>query len=152
MEGQNRSRLCRTERKHEEASMTVNVCSQSSRKKMTLSMLCLAAVLAFAAPVRAAPTFTSGSDGSDGAYDLTGTTPGTVVKFDPTQFHGSGVANNVFNFTTITIPSGVTVKLAGDRINGPVYWLAQGSVDIEGIVDLNGPDGAPAAPGLAPPH
>jgi hypothetical protein len=129
--------------------MAANFCSQLSGKSITLWMLCLAAALAFAAPVSVAQTFTSGSDGSDGAYDLTGTAPDTIVKFDPSQFHGSGVANNVFNFTTITIPSGVTVKLAGDRINGPVYWLASGTVDMEGTVDLSGQDGAPVTPILA---
>lgn len=118
---------------------------KGSRRASALWMLGLVLLFAGASHVGAQQAFTSGSDGSDGAYDLTGTTPGTVMKFDPTHFHGSGVANNVFNFTAITIPTGVTVKLSGDRINGPVYWLAQGNVDIEGTVDLSGQDGAPPA-------
>ena len=69
-----------------------------------------------------------------------------MVNFDPKQFHGSGVKNNVFNFTTITIPAAVTVKLSGNVINGPVYWLAQGDVDIEGTTDLSGQAGFPATP------
>jgi len=129
--------------------MAANFCSKLSGKSIKLGILCLAAIFAFAVNVSAQQTFSSGSDGSDGAFDLTGTTPGTIVKLDPTQFHGSGVQNNVFNFTTITIPAGVTVKLSGDRINGPVYWLARGNVDIEGIVDLNGQDGPPAVAILA---
>jgi hypothetical protein len=36
------------------------------------------------------------------------------------------VANNVFNFTTITIPKGVTITLTANVDNTPVYWLAAG--------------------------
>ena len=75
-----------------------------------------------------------------GPYTPSGA-PGTVIVFDPTQFHGSQVGANIFNFTTITIPVGVTVKLSGNTLNGPVLWLAQGDVDIEGIVDLSGGNG-----------
>jgi len=60
------------------------------------------------------------------------------VLFDPSQFHGSQVSANIFNFTTITIPAGVTVRLSGNVINGPVVWLSQGDVVIEGTVDLSG--------------
>lgn len=127
--------------------MSTNFCNKLSGRGIQLWILCLAA--AFATNVTVAESFTSGSDGSDGAYDLTGTTPGTIVKFSPTQFQGSGVQNNVFNFTTITIPAGVTVKLSGDSLNGPVYWLAQGDVDIEGTVDLDGQAGPPPAAILA---
>jgi hypothetical protein len=42
-------------------------------------------------------SFSSTSDGSDGNYDLTGTAAGSTVYFDAANFHGSGVANNVFN-------------------------------------------------------
>ncbi len=58
-----------------------------------------------------------------------------------TQFTGHQVAANIFNFTTITIPAGVTVKLSGNTVNGPVFWLATGDVDIEGAVDLSGGNG-----------
>src|SRR4051812_372801 len=60
-----------------------------------------------------AQTFISGSDGSDGPYMPSGQ-QGTVVIFDPSQFGGSRVASNVFNFTSIVIPQGVTVKLSGN--------------------------------------
>ena len=87
-----------------------------------------------------AHTFNSGSDGSDGTF-VAGGPPGTVVIFDPSQFHGSQVSANIFHFVTITIAAGVTVRLSGDVINGPVYWLSQGDVVIEGTVDLNGGNG-----------
>src|SRR5713226_1346366 len=101
----------------------------------------LALTLAVGAPRIEAQTFSSGSDGSDGPLAPSGP-PGTVVLFDPTQFHGTQVGANIFNFTTITIPQGVTVKLSGNVLNGPVFWLAQGNVDIDGGVDLSGGNGA----------
>src|SRR2546425_8203095 len=92
------------------------------------------------APLAAtAQTFSSGSTGSDGA--LTYNTPGTYV-FDPTAFNPplDPSGDGIFNFTTITIAAGVTVKLSGAVINGPVTWLAQGAVKIDGTIDLSGQD------------
>ena len=84
-----------------------------------------------------AQTFSSGSTGADGALSLT--TPGTYV-FDPKTFtpplNPSG--DGIFNFTTITIGSGVTVKVTGAVFNTPVVWLASGAVKIDGTVDLSG--------------
>src|SRR3954470_10705771 len=100
------------------------------------------ALACFAIAGRAeAQTFTSGSDGSDLAFLASGA-PGTIVVFDPSQFHGNQVSANIFNFTTITVQAGVTVRLSGDKISGPVYWLAQGDVNISGTIDLNGANGA----------
>src|SRR5689334_12061618 len=87
-------------------------------------------------------TFNSGSDGSDGIYAPSGP-PGTVVVFDPTRFTGSQVAARIFNFTQITIPAGVTVRIPATAINGPVYWLAQGDVVVQGTIDLSGGPGTP---------
>jgi hypothetical protein len=117
--------------------------TDSTRRTLGRRIMCLLVFLASCIGAKA-QTFSSNSDGSDGAYDLTGQTG--VVNFDPKQFHGSGVANNVFNFTTITIPAGVAVKLSGNLVNGPVYWLAQGNVDVEGTIDLSGQAGAGATP------
>jgi hypothetical protein len=89
----------------------------------------------------AGQTFNSGSDGSDGTFFAVGP-PGTVINFDPSQFTGTQVSANIFQFTTITIAAGVTVRLSGNTISGPVYWLAQGNVDISGTIDLNGGNGA----------
>ncbi|MDZ4800992.1 MAG: hypothetical protein SGI92_22775 [Bryobacteraceae bacterium] len=51
--------------------------------------------------------------------------------------------NHIYQFTTITIPAGTTVRLSGWAINGPVYWLAQGDVTIAGTLDLAGQPGHP---------
>ncbi len=84
-----------------------------------------------------AQTFDSGSNGGDGALNLT--TPGTIV-FDPASFVPAldPDGDHVFHFTTITIGAGVTVKLRATKINAPVFWLAQGAVTISGVIDLDG--------------
>lgn len=84
--------------------------------------------------------FSSGSTGVDGALEFT--TPGTYV-FNPRTLGLDPEGDDVFHFTTITIGAGVTVTLSGQDIHGPVYWLATGAVQIDGIVDLSGEDGHP---------
>ncbi len=80
-------------------------------------------------------TFNSGSTGADGAFAPTAST--TVAL--PTS--------GVFNFTTINIPSGVTVKFARNTTNTPVTLLASGNVTIAGIIDLNGTAGGNSSSG-----
>jgi hypothetical protein len=86
------------------------------------------------------PSFNSTSTGSDGALNLT--TAGTIL-FDPTTFtpplNPSG--NNIYNFTTINIAAGVTVRLSARNLTGPIYWLATGAVTIAGTLDLTGEAG-----------
>jgi hypothetical protein len=102
-------------------------------------------ILSSLAPALPAQTFVSGSSGNDRAYDLTGQS-GTVV-FDPvamglrTRAPQDDKLPNVFHFTSITIPAGVTVRISNAEVAAPVFWLAQGAVDIRGIVDLNGAPG-----------
>jgi hypothetical protein len=85
-------------------------------------------------------TFSSGSTGADGALNYL--TPGTY-NFDPNSFNPplNPAGDNVFNFTTINIAAGVTVKLSSKTLSGPVYWLAQGPVTINGTLNLNGEPG-----------
>jgi hypothetical protein len=89
-----------------------------------------------------AQPFESGSNGSDGALNLT--TPGTIV-LDPRSFNPplDTDGDNVYHFTTINIAAGVTVRLSGQIINGPVIWLATGAVKVDGTLDLNGENGHP---------
>jgi hypothetical protein len=87
------------------------------------------------------PDFSSGSDGTDGALDLTGQKG--VVNFVPSNYSGDQHDRNIFNFTTITIPSGVTLRISSTIVDGPVYFLASGDVDIEGTIDLSGQNGVP---------
>lgn len=81
-----------------------------------------------------AQTFNSGSTGADGAFNPTCTpTPCTVQQALP--------ASGIFNFTTINIPSGITVKFIRNQTNTPVTMLATGNVTINGIIDISGSAG-----------
>ncbi len=66
---------------------------------------------------------------------------GKVQTFDMT-----GRANGIWNFTTIRIPTGITVKFKRNAGNTPVRWLASGDVTIDGAVDASGELGANALP------
>ncbi len=95
----------------------------------------------------AQPTFDSRSDGSDGALDFTGQSG--VIDFDPFTFAPplDPDGDQVFHFTTITIPADVTIRMRADTLpNGPVYWLATEDVVIEGTLDLQGEPGSPQGP------
>jgi hypothetical protein len=105
----------------------------------------LATFLLIALSGHAQGTFNSGSNGSDGALDLTGQQSGTTVWLYPWNYPGNQHALGIFNWTTVTIPSGVTLKLSGFITNMPLYFLASGNVDIEGTVDLSGAAGANAS-------
>src|ERR1700683_1850397 len=82
-------------------------------------------------------TFSSGSTGADGV--LTFPANAGLVYFNPANY--APRTNNTYNFTTITIPSGTTARLSGYFISGPIYWLAQGNVVINGTLDLSGGGG-----------
>jgi hypothetical protein len=91
----------------------------------------------------AAQTFDSGSTGADGALAFPEAQPGDVILFDRQGLDPEG--DNVYHFTTITIPAGVTVRLSAERLGIlPVVWLATGDVQIDGTLDLNGEGGQPA--------
>ena len=67
-----------------------------------------------------AQTFDSTSDGSDGALDFSTVPPGTTIVFDPTSFTPplDTDGDNIFHFTTITIPSEVTIRLPANALTG----------------------------------
>jgi hypothetical protein len=50
-------------------------------------------------------------------------------------------ASGVFNFTSITIPAGVTVRFTRNATNTPVTLLATGNVAIAGVLDVSGGPG-----------
>ncbi len=49
-------------------------------------------------------------------------------------------ANGIWNFTSVTVPSGVTVTFKKNAANAPVVWLATENVQINGSVDVSGGD------------
>lgn len=83
-------------------------------------------------------TFGSGSSGADGPLNIT--SPG-LTYFDPAKIPNHHAGDTIFNFTTITIAAGSTLRLDATYLPGPVYWLATGDVNIAGTVDLNGAPG-----------
>jgi hypothetical protein len=74
----------------------------------------------------AAQTYTSGSTGADGAFSPASSTTVTLP------------ASGVFNYTTVNIPAGVTVRFARNATNTPVTILATGDVTIAGTIDISG--------------
>src|SRR5213594_1666777 len=127
---------------HVEGNLTGTSASNVLRKMDKI--LFAAFALCFSVANGRAQTFVSGSTGSDG--DLSITTPGVTV-FDPRTFGPpvNPADSNIFNFKTITIAAGSTLKLSGANFAAPVYFLAQGDVTINGTIDLNGQDGSSAS-------
>jgi hypothetical protein len=88
-----------------------------------VGLLCLLA----AAPAFA---FDSGSSGADGAFSPASDT--TIVM----------PQDGILNYTTLNIPSGVTVRISSNTANTPAYILVQGDAVVDGVIDLSGVDGA----------
>ena len=94
---------------------------------LALLTFCVAAMLH-------AQSFSSGSTGADGPLNIT--TAG-VTTFTAQPIGGG----SVYNFTTINIAAGSTLKLSGAVFAGPLYFLAQGAVTVAGTIDLSGHSG-----------
>jgi hypothetical protein len=101
-------------------------------------------------------TVNSGSTGADGAFlapsflqNPSSLPPGTTFN----RACGDGSVgctytvplreppNHIFNFTTVYIDSGVTIRFQPNHANTPVFILAQGDVTINGLIDISGADG-----------
>ncbi len=80
-------------------------------------------------------TFVSGSTGVDGAFNPT---VSTTLTLPP---------NGVFNFSTVNIPTGVTVTFAKNAANTSVIILATGDVTIGGIIEVSGENAILVTPG-----
>jgi hypothetical protein len=76
--------------------------------------------------------FDSGSTGADGAFSPTAS---MELQLPP---------NGIFNFTTVNIPSGVTITFKKNATNTPVVILASGDVTINGAIKLNGGASTPS--------
>ncbi|MBU0964872.1 MAG: hypothetical protein KKA54_00700 [Proteobacteria bacterium] len=130
--------------------MTIHVSSPKSclfNAVLVPSFACLSVL--FPAPANADMV----SDGSDGPFHPL---QNTVIDL---------AGQNVFNFTTITIPDGVKVSFINTIGSVPVYFLATDDIVIDGTLDasggssagpggyvggLGGLDGAPGQPGFGP--
>lgn len=92
-------------------------------------------------PSAALAAFVSGSTGADGAL---APSSNYVV---PALGHDDGV----YNFTTVTIPSGVTVTFQKNANNSPITVLATGDVTISGTINVNGASATNSLPGSGGP-
>lgn len=102
----------------------------SVRKYWTAWAMVLGCLL-FAVTARAQNSFSSGSTGADGA-------------FAPSTSQSIAVpASGTFNFTTVNIPSGVTITFTRNSTNTPLTILASGDVVIAGNINIDG-QGAPS--------
>ncbi len=98
-----------------------------------------AGILLLAAVPALAQNFSSGSTGADLALTVT-----TEVTMDVPP-------NGIFNFTTINIASGHTLRLKRNVANTPVYLLATGNVTIAGQINLDAAGGNGVVGGLGGP-
>jgi len=90
-------------------------------------------------PSLASAAFNSGSTGADGPFE-----PTTSIALQIPE-------NGVLNYTTITIPTGVTVTFNKNSQNTPITILATGDVTINGNINLNGSAGNYLIPGAGGP-
>ena len=86
----------------------------------------LIGTLCFAGLLQPAFAYDSGSTGADGAFSPTVNTELQIPE------------SGVFNFTTMDIPTGVTVTFKKNTTNTPVVILASGNVTITGTINVSG--------------
>ncbi len=84
-------------------------------------------------------TFSSGSDGSYGAMNIT---TNTTLDLPP---------DGKFNCTTITVASNAILKFNPNALNTPVYLLATADVVVNGTIDVSGSAGVGSLGGAGGP-
>lgn len=105
-------------------------------RSLRMSIFMLLALLLI--PVVSFAAFESGSTGADGPLSPP-TSPSTYIV--PAKDNG------VYNFTTVTIPAGVTVTFAKNPANTPVTVLATGDVTVNGTISVKGSNANNVTPG-----
>ena len=105
--------------------------------RRTLVALLTLSVIAVLAGSAGAQTYDAGSTGADGALTLPA---GTCVGLTCTI---NVPASGEFNYTTVNIPAGYTLKFKRNTTNTPVVIRASGNVTIGGNIDVSGANGGP---------
>jgi hypothetical protein len=95
------------------------------KKQLLQAMVVLLACLGAQAQVN------SGSNGSDGAFNPT---TNTVINM-------ADHPNGIYQYTSVNIPTNVTVTFIPNANNTPVVWLVQGGCTIDGGVSVSGQNG-----------
>jgi hypothetical protein len=88
----------------------------------------------------------TGSTGIDGALDFSAITYTTNIVINMAD-HPTGI----YQYTTVNIPTNVTVTFMPNANNSPVTWLLQGSCIISGTVDVSGQSDNGLVPGQGGP-
>ncbi|MEM7249519.1 MAG: hypothetical protein AAF533_29695 [Acidobacteriota bacterium] len=111
---------------------------------MNTAKLTLSLGLTLLVATAASAQFSSGSDGSDGALNITANTTLDLSSGSPDVD-----ADGVLHYTTITVASGATLTFVPNDLNTPIHMLATGDVLIEGTIDLGGKNASitPRVPG-----
>jgi len=86
-----------------------------------------------------AQNFSSGSDGSFGAINIT---ENTSIPLPP---------DGIINATTVNVADGTSLTFTKNSLNTPVFLLATGDVVVEGTINLNGQAGSTVASGAGGP-
>jgi hypothetical protein len=98
------------------------------KRGVALAGLFVSLLLA-AVPLSAQNSFNSGSTGADGAF-----APATTQSIAVPD-------SGVFNFTTVNIPTGVTITFTRNATNKPLTIRASGDVVIAGTINVDGKPG-----------
>lgn len=106
--------------------MVFQLIQPNSRSLPMKSGLLLAAAL-LSTVITSKSQVNSGSDGHDGAFN-----PTQNVEIDMAD-HPDGI----YHYTSVNIPSGVTVTFKPNAANTPVVWLVQGDCLISGDLSVN---------------
>jgi hypothetical protein len=99
-----------------------------TRVRSAIGIMSVAALFSWVTAA-GAQTFSSGSNGTLGAFAPGANT--TVVL----------PSDGILNYTTVTIPAGVTVSFTPNAANTPVTMLATGDVVVAGTINLSGVSG-----------
>jgi hypothetical protein len=95
--------------------------------KLSSIIICVTVLVAWL-PVGGRAQVNSGSNGSDGAFN-----PTTNTNIDMADH-----PNGIYQYTSVNIPTNVTVTFTPNANNTPVVWLVQSNVVINGTVDVSG--------------
>jgi len=121
------------------------------RSRGSVASILLGASLLLLPTMSAAQSFSSGSTGADGPFNPPANVPpGTTVN--GSTYTVPLPPSGIFNFTTITVTSGITVTFTRNAANTPVILLATGTVTLTGTLEVSGsPGGSLGRPGLGGP-
>ena len=101
---------------------------EETMQQRTMKLAGVALVLMALAVSSSWSQINTGSDGSDGVFN-----PSTNTIIDMTSH-----PNGIYQYASVNVPSGVSVRFTPNVNNTPVVWLVQSNVTINGAVSVSG--------------